>query len=195
VAIDPAVSTGENSDETGIIVAGIGEDGLGYVVEDGSGKYQPADWARKAIMLYRKWRADRIVAEVNQGGAMVETTLRAVDSSVPYRAVHARRGKIVRAEPVSALYEQGKVKHSGIFEQLEDQLCTYAGGGDSPDRLDALVYALSDLMLGFVVQPMKFVCPVVVGQPRHNPFADNADWPPQHAIDDPRPSGFSIRRY
>jgi predicted phage terminase large subunit-like protein len=166
VAIDPAVSTGENSDETGIVVAGVAENGLAYVVEDASGRYQPADWARKAISLYRKWSADRIIGEINQGGQLIETTLRAVDGNIPFRGVHAKRGKIVRAEPVSALYEQGKVKHAGVFSELEDQLCTYAGGSDSPDRLDALVYALSDLMLGYQVQPSPIVVPFVHSVPR-----------------------------
>ncbi len=149
VAIDPAVSSGENSDETGIIVAGLGMDGHGYVLADGSGKFTPTQWASKAVRLYREHAADRIVAETNQGGAMVETTIRAVDSGVPYRGVHASRGKIVRAEPISAHYEQGKVHHVGMFPELEDQLTSFMpGSAGSPDRLDALVWALTDLMAG-----------------------------------------------
>jgi predicted phage terminase large subunit-like protein len=138
---------GENSDETGIIVAGLGEDELGYVLADGSGKYLPHEWARKAVSLYRHWQADRIIAEVNQGGDLVESTIRAVDTNVSFRRVHAKKGKYVRAESVSALFEQNRVKIAGSFPELEDQLCSYDGSGDSPDRLDAMVYALSGLMV------------------------------------------------
>ncbi|MGO9392619.1 DNA-packaging protein [Rhodoblastus sp.] len=149
VAIDPAISNHEDSDETGIIVAGVGTDGRGYILEDISGRYSPTEWAKVAISAYRRHRADRIIAESNQGGAMVESTLRAVDASVPVRLVHASRGKIVRAEPISALYEQHRVSHVGLFDQLEDQLCSFApGSAKSPDRLDALVWALTELMLG-----------------------------------------------
>ena len=148
VALDPACSSEADSDETGIIVAGIGYDDEGYVLEDLSGRYTPTEWATKAVGAYRRHRADRIVAEKNQGGAMVESTIRVVDPNVPLRLVHASRGKIVRAEPVSALYEQGRVSHVGGFAELEDQLCSFAPGSrDSPDRLDALVYALTELML------------------------------------------------
>jgi predicted phage terminase large subunit-like protein len=147
VSIDPAVSVGENSDETGIIVAGLGEDELGYILEDASGKFLPTEWARKAVALYRKWDGDRIIAEKNQGGDLVANTIRAVDANVPFRGVHARKGKFVRAEPISALFEQNRVKIAGSFPELEDQLCSYDGSGDSPDRLDAAVYALSDLMV------------------------------------------------
>ena len=121
VAIDPAVSSHEGSDETEIIVGGIAENGHGFVLEDLSGRYAPHEWARKAIDAYRRHKADRIVAEINQGGAMVKSTLRMVDASVPYRGVHASRGKMVRAEPISALYEQRKVHHVGTFSALEDQ--------------------------------------------------------------------------
>jgi phage terminase large subunit-like protein len=147
VAIDPAVSVGENSDETGLIVVGMGFDKRGYVLEDLSGKYAPIEWARAAVWAYRRHMADRIVVETNQGGDMVESTLRMVDRSIPIRRVVAKRGKLVRSEPISALYEQGRVSHVGVFERLEDQLCSFApGAGDSPDRLDALVYALTDLL-------------------------------------------------
>jgi phage terminase large subunit-like protein len=121
VAIDPAISVTETSDATGIIVAGLGDDGHGYVLEDLSGKHSPTEWAIKAIAAYKRHKADRIVAEANQGGAMVETTLRAVDRAVPVRLVHASRGKITRAEPVSALYEQSRVHHVGCFPELEDE--------------------------------------------------------------------------
>lgn len=147
VAIDPAVTSGQDSDETGIIVAGIGTDKRGYVLADLSGRYTPDKWARVAIDAYREWQADRIVAESNQGGDMVSHTLRTVDQDVPVKLVHASRGKVARAEPVSALYQQGKVSHVGSHARLEDQLCTWTLGQASPDRLDALVWALTELIL------------------------------------------------
>src|SRR4051794_35934064 len=153
VGIDPAVSSHEGADETGIVVAGSDRDGHGYVLADSSGRYAPAEWARAAIAAYREHRADRIVAEVNNGGDMVEATLRVVDANVPFAAVHASRGKVARAEPVAALYEQGRVHHLGALPQLEDQMCGFTGNFDrvaagySPDRVDALVWALTDLLL------------------------------------------------
>ncbi len=135
IAIDPAVSSGEDSDETGIIVAGLGVDGHGYVLEDASDRYTPTEWASKAVVLFHKYKADRVIAETNQGGAMVESTLRVIDPNMPYKGVHASRGKIVRAEPVSALYEQGRAHHVGAFPELEDQLCSFTPGSTkSPDR-------------------------------------------------------------
>lgn len=148
VAVDPAVSAGENSDETGIVVAGVDFVDQGYVLEDLSGKYLPHEWAATAVGAFRRWNADRIVVEKNQGGDMVEQTIRTVWPSAPVRMVHASKGKVARAEPVSALYEQGRVHHVGMFEALEDQLCTFEPGSPkSPDRLDAMVYALTDLMI------------------------------------------------
>jgi predicted phage terminase large subunit-like protein len=151
VAIDPAASSHEGSDETGIVVAGRDHDGHGYVLADASGRYAPAEWARRAVALYAEHRADRIVAEVNNGGEMVGATLRVVDPGVPFTAVHASRGKVARAEPVAALYEQGRVHHLGALPQLEDQMCAFTSDGDagggSPDRVDALVWALTDLLL------------------------------------------------
>jgi phage terminase large subunit-like protein len=149
VAIDPAVSTSEYADETGIVVVGRGTDGQGYVLADLSGRYTPDGWARRAVDAFRAWEADRIVAEVNNGGDLVETTLRTVDALIPYRAVHAARGKRTRAEPVAALYEQGRVHHVGAFPDLEDQLCAALpeGGGGPDDRLDALVYGITELDL------------------------------------------------
>lgn len=153
IGIDPAVSVSETSDETGIVVAGLGTDGRGYLLEDASGKYSPIEWARRAVGLYHSWKADRVIAEVNNGGAMVETTLRTVDQRVSYRAVHASRGKIIRAEPISALFEQGRVSLVGAFPELEDQLCTFSPGSPgSPDRLDATVWAFTELM----VRPQYF---------------------------------------
>jgi predicted phage terminase large subunit-like protein len=151
VAIDPAASAGEDADETGIVVAALGQDSHGYVLEDLSGRYSPHDWASHALEAYRAHRADRIVAEVNNGGAMVEATLRVLDAGVSYKPVHASRGKLARAEPVAALYEQGRIHHVGAFPALEDQMCAFTGGPlahlASPDRVDALVWALSELML------------------------------------------------
>jgi phage terminase large subunit-like protein len=150
VAIDPAVTTGESADETGIIVAGRGMDGKGYVLADLSGKLSPDGWARTAIGAYKSWSADRIVAEVNNGGDLVEATLRAVDPSVAFQKVRASRGKIVRAEPIAALYEQGRIYHAGHLDQLEDQQCTFTPdkiADHSPDRVDACVWALSELFL------------------------------------------------
>ena len=147
VAIDPAASANEGSDETGIIVAGIGHDGLGYVLEDLSGKFTPDAWARRVIGAYERHKADRIVAEANNGGDMVEMVLRTQGREVSYRAVHASRGKVTRAEPIAALYEQGRVRHVGNLDRLEDQMATWVPGMGSPDRMDAAVWALSDLML------------------------------------------------
>ncbi len=153
VAIDPAASAGEDADETGIIVAGKDAAGHGYVLHDGSGRMMPTDWAKAAITAYHDHKADRIVAEVNQGGDMVEATIRMIDPRVPYSAVRATRGKVVRAEPVAALYEQGLIHHAGAFPQLEDQMCSFTSdfdrgrAGFSPDRVDALVWALSELFV------------------------------------------------
>jgi len=134
------------------------QDGRGWVLADASGRFRPTEWARTAILAYRAHCADRIVAEVNNGGDMVETTLRMIDPNVPFAAVHASRGKITRAEPVAALYEQGRVLHVGVFPHLEDQMCAFArdahgafdirSAGFSPDRVDALVWALTDLLVG-----------------------------------------------
>lgn len=149
VAIDPAVSSTEQSDETGILVAGVGVDGHGYVLADASGRYTPEQWARKAVGLFDEHNADRVVAEINNGGNLVGYTLRTAGRHVPYKELHASRGKRTRAEPVSALYEQGKIHHVKSFPELEDQLCTWDANGteNSPDRLDALVWALTELML------------------------------------------------
>ena len=146
VAIDPAVTSGNNSDETGIVVSGKGSDGQYYVLEDASGRMSPDEWARTAVRCYYRWEADRIVAEVNNGGDLVERLLRTVDSQIPYTPVSATRGKLVRAEPVAALYEQGKVHHVGVFGELEDQMCTFVGElRPSPARMDALVWGLGHL--------------------------------------------------
>jgi phage terminase large subunit-like protein len=157
VAIDPAATSGEDADETGIVVVGTDNQGHGYVLADASGKYQPIEWAKIAIAAYRAHHADRIVAEQNNGGEMVAATLRMVDNSAAVSTVWASRGKITRAEPVSALYEQGRVHHVGAFSVLEDQMCSFTSdfdrqrAGYSPDRVDALVWALTELL----VTPMK----------------------------------------
>ena len=156
VAIDPAVSSRPGSAETGIVVAGRDESGHSYVLADGSGRMTPDQWARRALALFGQHRADRILGEVNNGGDLVKHTLRTAGSDrlAPFRAVHASRGKYARAEPVAALYEQGRVHHVGEFPALEDQMCTWTpGSAGSPDRIDALVWALSELVVNR--RPMK----------------------------------------
>lgn len=150
VAIDPAVTSGEDADETGIVVAGKGDDGHYYVLADRTCRLSPDGWARRAVIAHDEFEADRIVAEVNNGGDMVELTIRTVSSKVRYVAVRASRGKRIRAEPIAALYEQGKVHHVGSFDALEDQQCSFLpeGNDKSPDRVDALVWALTDLSDG-----------------------------------------------
>lgn len=151
VAIDPAVSATESSSETGIITAGIGyHEGRiqGYVLSDDSMRASPGDWGRAAIAAYHRHQADRIVGEVNNGGDMVETTINTIETHIPFKQVRATRGKYSRAEPISALYEQGRIHHVGFFPELEDQLCEWVPGERSPDRLDALVWAFTELMFG-----------------------------------------------
>ena len=146
VAIDPAVTSNENSDETGILVVGKDANNEYYVLEDLSGRYSADKWGRIAVKAYHEWEADRIVAEVNNGGDLVERLLRNIDFNIPYRSVHATRGKLVRAEPIAALYEQKRVHHVGTFPDLETQMCSYTGDiKTSPDRLDALVWGLTEL--------------------------------------------------
>jgi phage terminase large subunit-like protein len=146
VAVDPAVTANSNSDETGIVVAGRGVDNHYYILGDYSGTFSPDVWIKRAIELYYKFEADRIIAETNNGGDLIEKLLRVQDVNVPYSSVRATRGKILRAEPISALYEQDKVHHIGYFKELEEQMCSYTPQTiKSPDRLDALVWALSSL--------------------------------------------------
>jgi phage terminase large subunit-like protein len=153
VAIDPPVSSGETADACGIIVAARAADDHYYVLADRTLQgASPAGWARAALKAWRDFNADRLVAEVNNGGALVETLLRSIEPNVAYRAVRASRGKVARAEPIAALYERGLVHHVGGFPDLEDELCAltpgavYSGPNRSPDRADALVWALTDLM-------------------------------------------------
>jgi hypothetical protein len=152
VAIDPSGSDGTGGDSQGIVAAGLGTDGHGYVLKDHSCRMPPGGWARRVVDLYSHLQADLIVAEINYGGAMVESTIRTADPNVPVKVVTASRGKHIRAEPVAALYEQQKVHHVGRFPELEEQMgmTTTAGfqGSGSPDRMDALVWALTELMVG-----------------------------------------------
>lgn len=151
VGIDPPASSRAGADACGIVAAGIAEGGMVYVLEDATVQgMQPSGWAMRAVALYRRLEADAIVAEVNQGGDMVREVLQQVDRAVPVREVHATRAKHVRAEPVATMYEQGKVKHVGAgFAALEDQMCDFGvgglSGGGSPDRVDALVWAVTEL--------------------------------------------------
>lgn len=154
VSVDPAASSGEDADETGIVAAGIAKnkDGYteGYILADRSINGTPEEWAKAAVTLYRELEADKIIAEKNNGGEMIESVIKAIDRNVPVKLVHASRGKHVRAEPISALYEQGRVHHVGQFIELEDQMCTFSPDIDrnvqgSPDRMDALVWACSEL--------------------------------------------------
>lgn len=147
VAVDPSVSSSDDSDECGIVVAGRGVDGNGYTMADLSGRLAPSEWAKRAIRAYEDFKADRIVAEANNGGDLVSTVIQQIDPRVPVKLVHASRGKRTRAEPVEALYEQGRWFHVEPFPELEEQMTSFTGdpGMDSPDRMDALVWAATEL--------------------------------------------------
>tara|TARA_R100001086_G_scaffold83982_1_gene41097 strand:+ start:467 stop:1939 length:1473 start_codon:yes stop_codon:yes gene_type:complete len=162
VGVDPATTDKEGSDETGIVVCALGVDGHGYVLADYSGKYSPQSWAERVSSAVKIWQADLVVAEVNQGGDMVEYVMKSVDPDLIVRKVHASRGKLARAEPVAQKYEQGKVHHVGIavvqpdgtkndghLDNLEDQMCSWErlSATYSPDRIDALVWAITELMI------------------------------------------------
>jgi phage terminase large subunit-like protein len=159
VAVDPSGTggAGDDGDSVGIVVGGLGVDGRGYVLADRTCKLSPDGWGRRAVEAYHEFKADRIVAERNFGGAMVEHVIRTVDKRVSYKEVTASRGKVARAEPVAALYEQGRISHVGGFAELEDQCCMIGPDGfigdGSPDRADALVWALTELMLGHSSTP------------------------------------------
>jgi predicted phage terminase large subunit-like protein len=176
VSVDPAISNNEDSDEHGIIVAGVHHKSQeAYVLEDGSMQGSPMEWARRAINLYDTHKADAIVIEVNQGGDMVAQTLRSVRNTVKIREVRATRGKHVRAEPIASMYEQGRVHHVGSFPQLETQMTQmttfgYEGAG-SPDRVDALVWAMTDLFPSMVAKtaaqrPTVRIVPIVTPMAR-----------------------------
>jgi phage terminase large subunit-like protein len=152
VAIDPPVSSGINSDACGIVVAGRSGDRAIVLADLTLQPAAPLQWASRAVTAYTMFRADCVVAEVNQGGEMVKIIIAQVDDTVPVRAVHASRGKWTRAEPVAALYAQGRVTHRPGLTALEDQMCSFGGvtrpARESPDRVDALVWALTELLLG-----------------------------------------------
>ena len=152
VSVDPSGTRGDCAgDDIGIIVAGKGIDGHAYILEDGTCQMSPEGWGRRAVDLYHRHKANRVIGERNYGGDMVRFTIATADKKVPFKEVVASRGKAVRAEPISALYEQGKVHHVGDFPDLEDQMCNFTPSGylgeGSPDRADALVWALTELML------------------------------------------------
>lgn len=153
VAVDPSGTKGDGGgDDIGIVVAGLGVDGHAYILADATCQLSPEGWGRRAVDMYHRFNADRVIGERNFGGDMVRFTVATADKKVPFKEVVASRGKVARAEPISALYEQGKVHHVGSFPDLEDQMCNFTPNGyvgeGSPDRADALVWALSELMLG-----------------------------------------------
>lgn len=149
VGVDPAVTSGEKSDSTGIVVAGRSSDGHVYILEDATMKGMPDQCMRKAVDLYNRWHADRIVGEVNNGGDYIGTVLASVDSSAAYSTVRATRGKTVRAEPISALWEQGRGHIVGIMPALEDQMCSFTPDTkESPDNFDAMIWAATELNVG-----------------------------------------------
>lgn len=150
VAIDPPATSGDEADACGIVVACLDRDGTIIVLDDATVQgLTPDKWARAAVETYHRWKASALVAEVNQGGEMVKSVINSVDASIPIKMVRATRGKYVRAEPVAALYEQNKVRHAGAFPALEDQMCNFTlsglPGGGSPDNLDALVWAITEI--------------------------------------------------
>lgn len=153
VAVDPSGTKGDGGgDDIGIVVAGLGIDGHGYILADATCQLSPEGWGRRAVEMYHRWQADRIIGERNFGGDMVRFTVSTADKQAAFKEVTASRGKAVRAEPISALYEQGRVHHVGTFPDLEDQMCNFTTSGyvgdGSPDRADALVWAITELMLG-----------------------------------------------
>ena len=147
IAVDPAVTANKRSDETGVVVCAEDFQGKYYILNDLSGKYSPDAWAKKVVEAYESYKADKVIAEVNNGGDLVERVVKTVDRNVNYKSVRATRGKFVRAEPIAALYEQKRVRHLNRFNLLEDQLCSYNPEitSQSPDRLDALVWGLTEL--------------------------------------------------
>lgn len=155
VSVDPAVSSNAESDLTGIVVAGMDINGVCYILQDATDRFTPEGWAARAIELYNEYGADRIVAERNQGGEMVRYTFKTIDETIPIKLVHASRGKFARAEPVSALYERGRVKHVRGLDLLEDQMVQWEplGSTGSPDRLDAMVWAVTELALKGIARP------------------------------------------
>lgn len=147
VAVDPAAKSKETSDDTGIVVVGLGSDGHYYVLADDTCHLKPAGWAKQVVRSFNLNAADRVIGETNNGGEMVEAVLRTENKDIPYKEVHASRGKAMRAEPIASLYEQHKVHHVGVFPKLEDEMTEWSPLEDqySPNRLDALVWGLSEL--------------------------------------------------
>lgn len=157
IGMDPAVTGNEKSDETGIIAGGIAANGHGYILEDVSLRASPNEWARAGVKCFYRNKADRMIGEVNNGGDLVEVNIRTIDRNIPFTAVHASRGKLIRAEPVAALYEQERIHHVGTFPELEDQMCDWSPDVEkSPDRMDALVWCVWELFkLGEKEQPQR----------------------------------------
>jgi phage terminase large subunit-like protein len=159
VAVDPAVSDTENSDEHGIVVCGVDGNGHGYLLEDGSCHGSPHQWATRAVAMFDKWEADQVVIEKNQGGDMCRHTLQTIRRGLPVVEVHATRGKHVRAEPISALYPVNRISHVGSFPELEDQLCLFTSSGyegsKSPDRAEAMIWAFTELFPGMTTERGK----------------------------------------
>lgn len=147
ISVDPAVTSKDTSDETGIIAVGIGYNEHIYVLDDDTGTYTPNEWAKRAIMMYKKWSADRVIGESNNGGDLIETVIHNIDKSIPYKSVHATKDKRTRAEPISALYEMGRAHHVGQLLELELEMTTWEGkkGELSPNRIDALVWGATEL--------------------------------------------------
>jgi phage terminase large subunit-like protein len=158
VAVDPPASSRKTSDACGIVAAGLDGDGCAVVIADATvSAAKPQEWAQRAVALFHRLQADCLVVEVNQGGEMATSVIRTVDAEVPVKPVRAQRGKWLRAEPVAALYQQGKVRHAERFAELEDEMCDFGpnglSNGRSPDRMDAMVWAVTELMSGRVARP------------------------------------------
>jgi phage terminase large subunit-like protein len=178
VAIDPAAKLNEVPEDgaaTGIVVAGVGEDGRGYVLDDATCRESPNGWARKAIACFDRYEGDCIVGEVNNGGDMVGNTVKVVRPTIPFTEVRASKGKWTRAEPIAALYEQGRISHVGTFAALEDEMVNFGPNGmageASPDRVDALVWALTELFPAIVKKVVK-----TVPAPKSNDYHSPQGW-------------------
>jgi len=171
VGVDPATTSKEGSDDTGIIVVAADANNHGYVLGDYTIHDTPQQWGKAVISAFHLHQANLVVGEVNNGGDMVEHTIRMLDASVPFKAVHASRGKVIRAEPVSSLYEQGRVHHVGTFRELEDQLCEWVPGAEkSPDRLDSLVWGITELNL---IKQEGFDASITEGSSLASSFGEN----------------------
>jgi predicted phage terminase large subunit-like protein len=160
LSIDPATTVSKNSDFTAVTVSGLGEDDNFYVLHSEQMKATPNEWASRAIELFNQWDCDLVIAEVNQGGLMVEHTLRSIDKNLPLKLIHAKRGKTLRAEPVVALYEQGRVKHTRVLDELEDQMASFPVATDNDDLVDSLVYSITELAaLDSKPKPQLYIFP------------------------------------